>query len=102
MELFTTSYYRWIGYHCQALLQSPFTRETYWVRTRGKRRTDCMILSVKTDNIFPRVGQKFGIAQRLEGCVALHLWRPDLFSVWEYSTAHAISEIITQADIGVS
>ena len=56
-------------YHCQALLQSPLTRERNWVRTRVKRRTDCMILSVTTDNDFPRVGQKFGIAQRFEGCV---------------------------------
>ena len=70
MELFTTTYFRSSGrYHCQAFLQSPFTRETNWVRTRGKCRTDCMILSVKTENNFPRVGQKFSIAQRFEGCV---------------------------------
>lgn len=56
-------------YHCQALLQSPLTRERNWVRTRVKVRTECMILSVTTDNDFPRVGQKFGIAQRFEGCV---------------------------------
>ena len=47
-------------YHCQALHQSPLTRERNWVRTRVKRRTDCMIISVTTDNDFPRVRQKFG------------------------------------------
>ena len=62
--------------------------------------TDRIILSVYTDNKLPRVEQKVSLGPSLEGCVfTLHLWGPDLFLKRDYGTAHAVSEIITQADV---
>ena len=89
-------------YQCQALLHNPFTRESNWVRARGKRRTDCMILSGKTDNNFPRVGQKFGIAQRFTGCVYTSpLATGPIFSMGARCCA-CDQRIITQADVGMN
>ena len=70
MELFTDYLFpkQWIGIIIKHSFNGPFTREKNWVRTRGKSSTDCIILSVKTDNNFPPVGQKVGIAQSLDDC----------------------------------
>ena len=62
--------------------------------------TDRIILAVYTYNNLPRVEQKVSLGPSLEGCVfTIHLWRPDLFLIRDYGTAHAVSEIITQADV---
>ena len=61
-----------------------------------------MILAFYKDNTKLRVRQKEGKGPNLEDCVyKTQFLGHTRFFMWDYGTAHAISEIITQADVRI-
>lgn len=72
------------------------------VLTYVKSGTDSIISAVYSDNWITTGSTKNWLRPALEGCVyTIPFGGLDLFLIWEYGTANAISEIITQANIRI-
>lgn len=68
----------------------------------GNNGSDRIILAFYKDNTKLRVRQKEGKGPSLEGCVyKTQFLGHTHFFMWDYGTAHAISEIIIQADVKI-